>query len=71
MVPIDRFVVALRCHDFRRKIVRSTAKRPCDIWHVFGEAEIGDLDMAMSIEKQVFGLEIAVDDVLRMQVLQS
>jgi hypothetical protein len=65
-VPIDRLVVALGSYNFRSKIVRSSAKRPGDVWHVFGESKISDLDVAVSVEQQVLGFQVPVDDVLMM-----
>ena len=67
--PIDRFVVSLRCHDLRGEVVWCSAKRPGDVWYVFGKAKIGDLDVAMPVEQQILRLQISVDDVLAMQVL--
>lgn len=69
-LPVNRLVVALRGDDFWSEVVRRAAKRPGDIWHIFGEAKISDLDMTMTIEEKIFGLEISVDDVLSVEVFQ-
>jgi len=69
--PVHGFVVTFRGYHFWGKVIGCTTKRPGNIWHVFGKAEIRNLDMAVSVEKEVFGLEIPVDDVLRMQVFEG
>lgn len=70
-VPINRFVVTFRCNDFWGKIVRGTTQGPSDIRNFLGETEIGDLQMTVSIQQQVFGLQITIDDVLGMKVFQG
>lgn len=70
-IPIDRFVVTFGCHNFWSKIVWGSAERPGDVWNIFSKSEISNLDMAMTVEEEVFGLEIAVDNVLSMQILES
>jgi hypothetical protein len=67
-IPIDRFIVTLRSHHFWSKVIGGSAKRPCNVWYVFGEAKIRNLDMAMSIQKEIFRLQIAVDDILVVQI---
>ena len=61
--PINRLVVTLGRDDFRSEIIRSTAKSPSNVGNFFGETEIGNLEMAVSVEEQVLGLQITVDDV--------
>lgn len=70
-IPIDRFVVALRCDHFWGKIVRSATKCPGDIRHLLREAKIGNLDMTMSVQEQVFGFQVTVDDILIVQVFKG
>jgi len=40
-----------------------TAEGPRDIWNMFGESEIGNLDVTVGSKEDVFGFEIAVDDI--------
>lgn len=68
--PVDRLVVPLRGNDFGCKIIRRSAKSPGNIGHFLCEAKIGDLEVAMAIQKQIFGLQVAVDDVLLMQIIE-
>ena len=68
--PINRFVVSLRGHYFRRQIVRRAAKSPCNIRYVFCKAEIGNLDMPVSVEEQIFWLQVAINDVQSMQIIE-
>lgn len=37
---------------------------------MLGEAEVGDLDVAVGAEEDVLGLEVAVDDVERVEVVE-
>jgi hypothetical protein len=69
-LPINGFVVSLRCHYFRRKIIGGSAERPGDVWHLFREPKVGDLEMAVAVEEQIFGFQIAVYNVLAVQVVQ-
>ena len=50
-VPIDRLVVTFARHYFWSEVVWCAAERPGDVRHIFGKAEIGNLDMAVSVEK--------------------
>lgn len=59
-LPVNGFVVTFRGHHFWRQIVWCSAKRPGDIWDFFGKAEVGNLQMTVSIQEQVLGLEIAI-----------
>lgn len=70
-VPVDRLVVALGGDDLGRKVVRGAAEGPCDVRHLLGEAKIGDLEVAVAVEQQVLGLQVTVDDVVRVQVVQG
>lgn len=46
-----------------RKIVGGAAQRPCSIRAVFCEAKIGNFDMAVDGQEDIFGFEIAIHDV--------
>lgn len=69
-VPIDRLVVALGGNDLWGKIVGRTTESPRDIDDLLGEAKVGDLEVAMAVEKQIFGLQVSIDNVHVMQVLK-
>ena len=69
--PVDRLVVALGGHDLGRQVVGGTAEGPCDVGHLLGEAKVGDLEVAVAVEQQVLGLQVAVDDVVRVQVVEG
>lgn len=69
--PIHRLVVSFGCHNLWREIVWSTTQSPCDIGDIFGEPEIGDLDVAMSVQQQVFWLQVTIDDVLPVQIFEG
>ena len=69
-VPVDRFVVALGGNDLGRQVVRGAAKGPCDVRHLLGKAKVGDLEVAVAVEQQILGLQVTVDDVVRVQVVQ-
>jgi hypothetical protein len=36
-----------------------------------GEPEVGELDVAFAVDEEVFGLEVAVGDVLGVEVLEG
>lgn len=44
-------------------IVGRPAEGPGDVRDVFGETEVGHLDMSIGSKQQVLRLEVAVDDV--------
>jgi hypothetical protein len=69
-VPVDRLVVALGRDDLGREVVGRAAQRPGDVRHLFREAKVGDLEVAVAVEQQVLGLEVAVDDVHAVQVVE-
>lgn len=69
-VPVNRLVVALGCDYLWREVVWRAAQGPCDVGHLLGEAEVGDLEVAVAVEQQVLGLQVTVDDVVRVQVVE-
>lgn len=69
-LPVYRFVVSLVGNDFWGEIVGCTAEGPCLVGDTLGEAKVGDFEMAMAVEKQVFRLQISVDDILGVQIFQ-
>jgi hypothetical protein len=58
-------------NDLWREIVWRTAQCPGVCGTVFRKSEVGDLDMPVIIEENIFGLEIPVYYIERMQVVQS
>jgi hypothetical protein len=65
-------VVALVQDDFGRHVLGRAAERPrlaTDL-QLFGETKVDELDVAGAVEKQVLGLEVAVDDASRVQVVE-
>jgi hypothetical protein len=68
--PIDALVVALGTNNLRREVIRRTTKSPGDVRNLLGESKISNLEMPMSVQEQVLGLEIAVDDVHAVEVVQ-
>jgi len=55
----------LRFERSQRNRSELTTEGPSDIWNVFGESEISDLDVTVGSKEDVFGFEIAVDDIER------
>lgn len=56
--------------DLWCEIVGCTAERPCRRRTVLREAEICHFDVPVRVEQNIFGLEVAVYDVLGMQVIE-
>lgn len=71
VLPIDGFVITLGRHNFGCEIIWSSAQSPGDIRHLFRESKIRNLKMSVSVEKQIFWFEIAVDDVVGVEVIES
>jgi hypothetical protein len=69
--PINRLVVALGSNHLGRQVIGGSAERPCNVGHLFCEAKVGNLQMPMAVQEQVFRLQIAVDDVVRVQVVEG
>lgn len=68
--PINRFIVAFRSDHFRGQIIWRSAQSPRDIGDFLGKSEIGNLQMTMPIEQEVFGLEVPIDDMHGMEVVK-
>lgn len=49
---------------------RLTAEGPSDVGDVFGEPKVGDLDVTVGAEEDVFRFQVAVDDVKRVEVVE-
>lgn len=70
-LPIYRFIVPLGGHHFGGEIVRRTAERPRNVGHLLGKPEISNFNVSVAIKEEIFGLEIAIDDVLGVEVFQG
>lgn len=69
--PINRLVVTLGRNDLGSQVIWSTTKSPGNVRNLLCETEIGNFEMTVSVEQQVLGLQITVDDVHRVQVVES
>ena len=58
-------------HTFWREVFGRAAQSPRAVLDDLGEAEVGDLHVAVGVVEDVLGLEIPVDDVEMMQVLEG
>ena len=54
----------------RCKHARLTTEGPRDVRNVFGKPKVGDLDVAVRAEEDVFRFQVAVDDVERVEVVE-
>lgn len=70
-LPIDTLVVALGADNLGSEVIRRTTKSPGNVRNLLCETEIGNFEMTVSVEQQVLGLQITVDDVHRVQVVES
>ena len=52
-------------------VVWRATQRPRDIRHELGKPKVGHLDVSVGAKQQVFGLEVAVDDVERVKVVEG
>lgn len=70
--PVDCLAVPLVEDDLGGKILRRAAQgpRPRRRLHVLGKAEVAQFEVARLVEQDVFGLEIAVEDVVGVEVLE-
>ena len=67
---IDARVVLLPSHHFRRKIIeRATKSRPAGRRRVHGPPEVRELEVAVQADENVLRLDVAVNDVLRVAVV--
>jgi hypothetical protein len=68
--PVDGFAVALVEKHLGREVLRGATKSVGAGLAVFGEAEVGQFQISILINQNVFRLEVAVDDVLRLKILE-
>ncbi len=57
--------------ELRRKVLGGTTKRVRLGVNILGEPKVGDLQVAARVQQDVFRLEVAVANVLGVQVLQD
>jgi hypothetical protein len=69
-LPINTLIVALGANNLRSEVIGRTAKSPGNVRNLLGKSKISNLEMAVSVQEQVLGLEIAVDDVHAVEVVQ-
>jgi len=69
--PVDRLVVGFGGDDFGRDIIGRTAQGVSDVGDFLCEAEIGQLDVAVLVQQDVFRLEVPVDDIQSVEVLDG
>ena len=68
--PVDRLAVAFVEEDLWGEVLRGTTERVCARLAVLCEAEIGQFEVALIVDKDILGLQITVDDVQRVQVFE-
>ena len=51
-------------------VVGRAARRVRQVLGPFGEAEVGELEVAVVLDEYILGLEVAIDDVVDVQVLE-
>jgi hypothetical protein len=57
--------------NFGRQVLWRAAESESPVFYFLGEPEIGELDVTVSSDQDVLGLEIAVDDVPLVQVFED
>ena len=57
--------MALGLNNFGRQVLGCAAERPGAILDDLGEPKIGDLDVAVLVEQQIFRFQVAIHNVLR------
>ena len=62
--PVYRLIISLARNNFRCQIIRSSTQGPGDVWDFLGETEIRDLEMTVPIKKQVFWLQVPINDLI-------
>jgi hypothetical protein len=67
-VPISA-APTLQRHELT--IIRRPTQRPRDIRHKLCKPKVGHLDVSVGTEQQVFGFQVAVDDVEGVKVVES
>ena len=66
--PVDAETVPLDEDHLGREVLGRAAERPRAVGEHLGEAKVDELEVAVGVEQQILRLEVAVDDVERVQV---
>ena len=70
--PVDGLSVTLVQDNLGGDVLRGTADcEGSSLVEDLGKSEIGKLEIAVVSDKQIFGLEISVDNILRMKVFET
>ena len=69
--PVHGLVVTFRGNYFGGEIIGSSAKRPSDIRDLLGKTKIGNFQVTMTIKQEIFRLQVAINDLMVMQILES
>merc|ERR1712083_1139728 len=72
-IVIERVTMTLACDHFRTQVSCSTNKgckqrRLCKA--IFGETKVCQSDMAVVVKETILGLQIPIQDLLRMKILE-
>lgn len=70
-IIIHRPPIPPRQHNLRCQIIRRPTKCPSLIGHFFGKAEIDNFNVSLGGDEDIFGFEVAVDDVLGVEVFEG
>ena len=57
--------------DLWRQIVGGSTKGPGDVFDDLRKSKVGELDVPIGIKQNVLWLEIAINDIVGMQVIES
>jgi hypothetical protein len=63
--------VPLVLEDFRGEVLGGATKGESSIFYGFSESEICEFEVTVSADEDVFGFEVAVDDVAGVKVLEN
>ena len=69
-IPIYRFVIAFGRDYLGRQVVGGTAQRPGNIWHLFREAKVGNLQVTMTVKQEILRLQVTIDNLMGVKILQ-
>lgn len=68
--PVHRLAVTLVEEHLGGKVLRSAAESVSPRFAVLSETEVSELQIAVLVNENVLGLQIAIDDLHRVQVLK-
>ncbi|KAI3486482.1 hypothetical protein L1887_49883 [Cichorium endivia] len=69
--PVDGSAVAAALDDLGRQILGRATQRPGAVFELLGKAKVGNLGVAVSVDEQILGLEIAIHHTVLVQVLDG